>query len=64
MVATLPGEFGRVVGQFTAGVMQTATTIEGLIGAGAQARESVAAGSTGLLAAASASNWSGMSDAA
>ncbi len=64
MVATLPGQFGRFVGQFTAGVMQTATTIEGLIGAGAQARESVAANSAALLAAASASDWAGMSDTA
>ncbi|MFL9997982.1 DNA circularization N-terminal domain-containing protein [Paraburkholderia sediminicola] len=64
MVATLRGEYGRFVGQFTAGITQSAPTIEALIGAGAQARESVAVCSAALLSAATVSDWFGMSSAA
>ena len=41
MVASLKGEYGRFVGEFTATVKNPATTIAQLIGAGAQAREAV-----------------------
>jgi len=63
MVASLKGQFGRFVGQFVAGVQQASTTIEELIGAGAQARTSVAVSGNALEAAAAVADWRGMSAA-
>ncbi|MBB5411704.1 prophage DNA circulation protein [Paraburkholderia sp. HC6.4b] len=63
MVATLKGRYGRFVGQFTAAVRQPATTIQDLIGAGAQARTAVGVAGKALRSAAAVSDWHGMSDA-
>lgn len=64
MVATLKGNYGRFVGEFTATVKNPATTIEQLIGAGAQAREAVTVSGAALVAAASVADYAGMSSAA
>jgi prophage DNA circulation protein len=63
MVVTLPGNFGRFVGQFVATVDSSLTTIEGLIGAGTAAREAVQTAGSALTAAAAASDWQGMANA-
>jgi prophage DNA circulation protein len=64
MVATLKGEYGRFVGQFTAGIRNTSTTIAQLAGAGARARESVAQSGKTLTAAAAHADAAGMASAA
>ncbi|WP_233854180.1 DNA circularization protein [Paraburkholderia sp. HD33-4] len=65
MVANLPGQFGRYVGEFTASVGTTpASSIEQLIGAGAQARESVTLTGNTLTACAAAGDYPGMASAA
>ncbi|WP_233863478.1 DNA circularization protein [Paraburkholderia adhaesiva] len=64
MVATLQGDYGRFVGQFTAGVKNPATTIDQLSGAGAQAREAVTESGNALVSAASIADYNGMASAA
>ncbi|WP_233872516.1 DNA circularization protein [Paraburkholderia adhaesiva] len=64
MVATLQGQYGRFVGEFTATVKNPLTTVQQLVGAGAQAREAVTESGNALIAAASAADYAGMSTAA
>jgi prophage DNA circulation protein len=64
LVATLKGEYGRFVGQFTASVKIPSTTIAQLIGAGAHAREAVRENGNALAATASVANYTGMTEAA
>lgn len=66
MVSTLQGEFGRFVGQYVgqfAGGLKTATSVDELIGAGAQAREAVRASGAALTDAASHADFEGMAAA-
>lgn len=63
MVATLKGEYGRFVGEFTAAVKNPSTTIQQLIGAGARARETVTQSGKILIAAASIADYSAMASA-
>jgi len=63
MVATLKGTYGRYVGEFTAGIKQPSTTIQQLIGAGAQARQAVTQSGKVLSAAASVADYAGMASA-
>jgi prophage DNA circulation protein len=64
MVATLPGQLGRYVGEFTAAIKDPLTTIQQLTGAGAKAREAVTTGGNALLTAASGADYAAMSSAA
>ncbi|CAG9250184.1 DNA_circ_N domain-containing protein [Burkholderia diffusa] len=64
LVATLKGEYGRFVGQFTASVKISSMTIAQLIGAGAHAREAVRENGVALAAAASIANYTGVTAAA
>jgi prophage DNA circulation protein len=63
MVATLPGQFGRYVGEFTSTTKNPATTIEGLTGAAAQAREAVSLSGAALMSACAIANYAGMAGA-
>ncbi|WP_434107626.1 DNA circularization protein [Paraburkholderia caffeinilytica] len=63
MVATLRGNYGRFVGEFTATIRNASTTIEQLTGAGAQAREAVTQSGHALIAAASVADYARMSAA-
>ncbi|MFP4891221.1 DNA circularization protein [Paraburkholderia sp. EG304] len=64
MVASLPGEFGRYVGRFTANVKNPLTTMAQLSGQVAQAHQAVAISGGALTSAAAVANYSGMSSAA
>jgi len=64
MVATLRGEYGRFVGQFTASVRNASATITQLAGAGAQARETVSKSGKALVAAAAIADYPGMASSA
>ncbi|MGF6792776.1 DNA circularization protein [Paraburkholderia sp. 35.1] len=64
MTATLKGQFGRYVGEFTAATKNPLTTIDQLMGAGAQARQSVTQAGVALTGAASGGNYPGMASAA
>lgn len=63
MVSALKGEYGRYVGEFSAGVKNASTTIQQLIGLGAQARETVSVSGNALVAAASIADYAGMASA-
>lgn len=64
MVATLGGQFGRYVGQFTAAIKSPLTTIEELTGAGAQEHEAATQAGSTLVTAAASVDSAGMSTAA
>ncbi|WP_028210781.1 DNA circularization protein [Paraburkholderia mimosarum] len=64
MVATLPGQFGRYVGEFTAGVKNPYTTMEQLYGRVAQAHEAAAQAGSALTSAAAVANYPAMASAA
>ncbi|WP_233869702.1 DNA circularization protein [Paraburkholderia adhaesiva] len=64
MVATLSGNYGRYVGQYTASVRNPSTTLAQLSGQAAQARESAQQDGAALVAAASVADPAGMSVAA
>lgn len=63
MVATLSGEYGRFVGQFTASVKNPSTTLAQLSGEAAQAREAAQQSGVALVSAAGVADYAGMSDA-
>jgi prophage DNA circulation protein len=63
MVATLAGNYGRFVGEFTASVKNASTTIDQLVGAGAQAREAVTQSGALLTARAALADYPGMASA-
>ncbi|MFP4895826.1 DNA circularization protein [Paraburkholderia sp. EG304] len=64
MVATLPGNFGRYVGQFTASIKNPYTTMAQLSGQVAKAHESVVESGHALTSAAAVADYGGMSSAA
>ena len=64
MVATLPGEFGRYVGQFTDSIRNPLTTLAQLSGQAAQAREAAQEAGQALAGAAGLADPAGMSQAA
>jgi len=64
MLANLPGEFGRYVGQYSAQIKSPLTTVQALIGAGAKSNQAVASAAAALTSAAAAGDASGIAAAA
>ena len=64
MVTNLPGQLGRYVGQYSALAKSSLTTVQSLIGAGAQSRQALASCGEGLTTAAGNGNAQAVAAAA